>query len=175
MTLLCTEDDVMERPQIKAAPTGYINTESIPGYIEEASILVEGYLGHTYPDPPTDPAVTNPDPVPDGARIVAARVVARALLADAANTHNPGAGPVVDPNIDSITSTRAMGGFSATKTEHVAADVLGGGVWLTRQDKMALDSIGGAYSRQSNVAMYDVPRHRQGIVGAMFSSGIRYL
>jgi hypothetical protein len=174
VTLLCTSDDVMERPQILAAPTGTVDTASIPGYIEEASILVEGYLGHTYPDPPTDPDVVNPDPVPDAARVVAARAVARALIADAAN-NGPGGPRPLDPNIDAYTSSRSMGGFSATKTEHVAADVLGGGVWLTRQDKMALDSIGGAYSRQTNVPLYDPPRRVRGVIGAIFSQGNRWL
>lgn len=162
MTLLCTSDDVMDRPAVKAVPVDTIDADAIDGYIEEASILIEGYLGHTYPDPPTDIDVPNPDPVPDAARIVCARVVARALTAGR-----------VEPNFDSYTNAAAMGGMSYTNTRHVAQDVLGGGVWLTRQDKMALDSIGGIYSKQSNVALYDAPRHPTGFVGALFGRRIQ--
>jgi hypothetical protein len=89
------------------------------GWITEASTLIEGYLRHTY---------TADETVPDAARIVCARVVARALTT-----------PVTTPNADRYDST--MGPFTAST--QVTRDALGGGVWLTRQDKMALDSIPG--------------------------------
>jgi hypothetical protein len=151
MTDLCTPEDVLARPTLQDVTLSQTKQDQIPGYIEEASILVEGYLGHTYPDPPTDDT-PNPDPVPAAAKIVTARMVARALTATP-----------VEGNFDTYGST--MGPFAHTK--HVAADVLGGGVWLTRQDKMALDSIGGIYSLQTNVAMYDRPRYPVGIVGLL--------
>jgi hypothetical protein len=140
VTDLCTAADVLARPTLIGVTLSDAKTASIPGYFSEASLLVQGYLGHTYPDPPTDGS-TNPDPVPGAARIVTARVVARALTATP-----------VDPNFDRYGST--MGPFTHTKS--VAQDVLGGGVWLTRQDKLALDAIGGTYSRMTNVAVYDL-------------------
>jgi Phage protein Gp19/Gp15/Gp42 len=94
-----------------------------------------GYLAHMYAADET---------VPNAVVIVTARVVARAL------TTSP-----TDPNVDSYASTRAMGSFSASNTAHVAQDVLGGGVWLTRQDKMALDAIDGIGSQTAiNVPLY---------------------
>jgi hypothetical protein len=140
VTDLCTAADVLARPTLIGVTLSDAKTASIPGYISEASLLVQGYLGHTYPDPPTDGS-TNRDPVPDAARIVTARVVARALTATP-----------VDPNFDRYASS--MGPFTHTKS--VAQDVLGGGVWLTRQDKMALDAIGGTYAKMTNVPMYDL-------------------
>lgn len=130
MADLCTEADVMARPALAGLTLSTAQTASVDGYIDEASVLIEGYLGHTYAADET---------VPDAARIVCARVVARALTATP-----------VDPNFDRYDST--MGPF--TQQKHVAPDVLGGGVWLTRQDKMALDAIGGVYSRMTNVSLY---------------------
>lgn len=126
----------MARPALAGLTLSAAQIAQIPGYIEEASALVCGYLGHTF-------AGTDDDPVPGAATIVCARVVARAL------TTSP-----TDPNLSESTNTRGMGSFSATTTAHLAQDVLGGGVWLTRQDKMALDSIGGAYSRMTCVPLY---------------------
>lgn len=153
MTLLCTQADVLDRPALSAAGIStFTETQAaqVDGYIEEASVLVEGYLGHTYADPPTDGS-PNPDPVPDAARLVAARVVARAL------TSTP-----VDPNFDSYSS--AMGPFSHQK--HVAQDVLGGGVWLTRQDKMALDAID-TNARISNISTYHPEPTPVGLAGSI--------
>lgn len=116
----------MARPALVAVTVREARRASIPGYIEEASALICGYLGHTF-------AGRDDEPVPDAARVVCARVVARAIT----STH-------VDPNFDNHSRASAIGPFSHTDTHHVAPDVLGGGVWLTRQDKMALDSIGGA-------------------------------
>jgi hypothetical protein len=134
VTDLCTAADVLARPTLIGVTLSDAKAASIPAYIEEASALVCGYLGHTF-------AGTDDDPVPNAARIVTARVVARALTATP-----------VDGNFDTYGST--MGPFAHTK--HVAQDVLGGGVWLTRQDKLALDSIGGTYSKMTNVPLYDL-------------------
>jgi hypothetical protein len=142
MTDLCTIDDVLDRPALIGVAITATMTAQIPGYIEEASALVCGYLGHQF-------AGTDDDPIPNAARIVAARAVARALTATP-----------VDGNCDSYTNGSTMGPFAHTSTRHVASDVLGGGVWLTRQDKMALDSIGGTYSLQTNVALFDLPWSR---------------
>lgn len=163
MTTLCTPEDVLARPTLIGITITEDMTEQIPGYIDEASILIEGYLEHVYPPAPLDETLPNPDPVPDAARIVCARVVARALTA--AKT---------DPNYDSYTASRNMGGFGASNTAHVAADVLGGGVWLTRQDKMALDAISGIGQHQAtHVPMFDVPKHVTGFVGALFGRRIQ--
>lgn len=162
MTTLCTPQDVLARPTLIGITITEDMTEQIPGYIDEASILIEGYLEHVYPPAPVDDS-PSPDPVPDAARIVCARVVARALTTT--NT---------DPNYDSYTHSRNMGGFGASNTAHVAADVLGGGVWLTKQDKMALDAISGIGQNQAtNVAMYDVPKGVTGFVGALFGRRIQ--
>lgn len=135
MIALCTAQDVTARPQLAGVPLSAVQSAQLPGYIEEASTLVCGYLGHTY---------TADETVPEAARVVCARMVARAL------TTSP-----VDPNASEYSRASAMGSFSATSTAHVAADVLGGGVWLTKQDKMALDSIG-AITRRTvvNLPMY---------------------
>lgn len=155
MTALCTQTDVLARPAMHQANITVDNITdlqiaNITGYIEEASILVEGYLNHTFDDAPEPPAI-NPDPVPDAARVVTARVVARAM------TSAP-----VDPNFDQYSS--GMGPFQHTK--HVSQDVLGGGVWLTHQDKMALDSIEFA-ERISHVSIGHPARTVIGTVGAL--------
>lgn len=134
MTALCTEADLLARPALIRVTLSDAQTASIPGFSDEASVLIEGYIGHTF-------AGTDDDPVPTAAVIVCARVVARALTATP-----------VDPNFDAYGST--IGPFAHSK--RVAPDVLGGGVWLTKQDKLALDSIGGAYSRMTNIALYDL-------------------
>ena len=109
-------------------------TAQIPGWITEASTLIEGYLRHTY---------TADETVPDAARIVCARVVARALTT-----------PVTTPNADRYDST--MGPFTAST--QMTRDALGGGVWLTRQDKMALDSIpGGGLTNRSMIPLKPCP------------------
>lgn len=140
----------MAQANITAANITDVQSAEITGYIEEASVLVEGYLNHTFDDPPTDGS-PNADPVPDAARIVTSRVVARAM------TSTP-----VDPNFDQYSS--GMGPF--THSKHVAQDVLGGGVWLTHQDKMALDSITFA-ERISHVSMSHPQPTCIGTVGAL--------
>ena len=113
MTDLCTSGDVLARPTLIGVTLRDAQTASIPGYISEASLLVQGYLGHTYPDPPTDGS-TNPDPVPNAARIVCARVVARALTATP-----------VDGNYDRYAS--AMGPFTHTKASLKTCSAVGSG------------------------------------------------
>lgn len=153
MTLLCTLDDVKARPQMVSLADSLdsADEEIIAGWIEEASVLVEGYLEHTYPDPPTDSTEPNPDPVPDAARIVTARVVARAYTTPA--------GPATGQ--DSSNST--MGPFS--KSAHITQDALGGGVWLTNQDKLALDSIPGR--GLTNMALYEPRRYPVGSINML--------
>jgi hypothetical protein len=131
---LCTADDVLARPELAGVALSATQTAQLPGYIDEASTLVCGYLGHAYTG-------TSDDPVPNAARIVAARVVARALTS-----------PRLDPNFDTYNSS--MGPLAHTK--HVAPDAIGGGVWLTRQDKLMLDSIS-TLPRFSNVALHAWP------------------
>lgn len=123
MTLkMVTTAFVLLHPTLHGVTLPQAELDKIPGYIADASGLIEGYLQRTFPDPPP----TDTNPVPEPARIVCRRVVARALIA-----------PEIDPRFDTYAST--MGPLSHTK--HVAADVLGGGVWLTRQDKLILDGI----------------------------------
>lgn len=152
MTDLCTPQDVLDRPQLQGLTLGTVREAQIPGYITEASILVQGYLEHNYPEPP-DPPEVSPDPIPQAAMIVTARMVARALTSSQS-----------DPSTD--THSSGMGPF--TNSQHTAQDALGGGVWLTRQDKMALDSIEGiSVNHQTNVAMYDAPRYPSGLVNIL--------
>lgn len=126
MTLkMVTTAFVLLHPTLAGVTPPSTELAKVPGYIADASMLIEGYLERTYPDPPVNP--TDPNPVPEPARIVCRRAVARALVT-----------PDADPRFDSYAS--AMGSMSHTK--HVGQDVMGGGVWLTRQDKMILDGIG---------------------------------
>ncbi len=115
---------VLQHPTLQGVTLPSSELAKIPGYIADASALIEGYLQRAYPDPPNNPQAVNP--VPEAARTVCRRTVARVL------TSTP-----VDPSFDSYAAT--MGPMSHTK--HVAADALGGGVWLTNQDKVILNSI----------------------------------
>jgi hypothetical protein len=85
----------------------------VEGLLDEASVLVEGWLGCT------------PDPVPDGVRIVVSRVAARAIAAG---------GSGAEPGLQSVEAT--MGVFQVNRG--FSADVTSGGVWLTRNDKTTL-------------------------------------
>ncbi|MCV7010354.1 hypothetical protein [Mycobacterium gordonae] len=128
MTLkMVTTAFVLLHPTLAGVSLPSAELAKVPGLIEDASVLIEGYLERSYPDPPANP--TDPNPVPEPARIVCRRAVARAVVT-----------PDADPRFDSYAS--AMGSMSHTK--HVRQDVMGGGVWLTRQDKMILDGIGSA-------------------------------
>jgi len=87
----------------------------LPGAAEEASALLEGYLGVCYAEGAE---------VPEAVIVVASRIVARILLLP------DGAAALEDSR------TRGMGPFSATTT--LATDNSAGGPWLTKSDKMAL-------------------------------------
>src|SRR4051812_14736980 len=127
MTLkMVTTAFVLLHPTLQGVDLPQAERDKLPGYIADASVLIEGYLQLSWPDPPANP--TDPSPIPGAAQIVCRRVVARALTATP-----------IDPSFDTYAST--IGPLSHTK--HVTSDVLGGGVWLTRQDRLILDGIPG--------------------------------
>lgn len=80
--------------------------------IEEASVLVEGYLGRV------------PDPVPRAVSVVVSRMVARVLQA-----------PTPSFSVDTI--SQSAGAFSQSQKFTTGAS--GGSPWLTAQDKTVLN------------------------------------
>lgn len=106
----------------------------LPGEIEEASIIVEGYLGVEY---------TAGNPAPLAVKVVTSRVIARMV-------NDTGGVPA---NADSF--SRGMGPMNVTT--HLVADSTSGGPWLTKSDKMALHPyrIGGVVS---------IPLSREGYI-----------
>lgn len=107
------QDDVTDRLR-RSLTTEEVNF--LPGAIDEASALVEGYLGVTFDD---DDAA-----VPPAVIVVTSRVVARLL------TLPEGATALADSR------TSGMGPFSATI--QYATDSSSGGPWLTKSDRMTL-------------------------------------
>lgn len=99
--------------------------ELLPGVLDEATTLIEGYLAVIYDED---------DTVPPAVIVVTSRVTARMI-------DDTGALPA---QADSL--TRGMGPFSATT--HLVADSTSGGPWLTKSDKMALEPyrVGGVQS-----------------------------
>lgn len=88
--------------------------EYLPGIVDEASALVEGYLGVCY-----DEAAA----VPEAVTVVTSRVVSRILT----STTMPS---------QAESSSRGMGPFSAQIS--YVADSTSGGPWLTKSDRMTL-------------------------------------
>lgn len=142
MTLrMITATDVLLHPTLQGVQLPAPELAKIPGYIADASALIEGYLKRTFPDPPDTDNPQTVNLVPDAARLVCRRMVARVL------TSAP-----IDANFDAYAST--MGPMSHTK--HVAQDVLGGGVWLTNQDKVILNGITSAGVGVVNIPLYAI-------------------
>lgn len=86
--------------------------DRVEGLLDEASVLVSGWLG------------TTPDPIPDAVRVVTSRVVARAITN----------GVAAEPGLESVQAT--MGVFQVNRG--YSTDAASGGVWLTRTDKTVL-------------------------------------
>lgn len=108
MDLLATLSDVSERlgeeiQQDKIA--------TVEGLLEEASVLVEGYLGRSFED------------VPRPVSVVVSRMVARVLQAPA-------------PSFAVETLSQSAGAFSQSQKFTTGAS--GGSPWLTAQDKTVL-------------------------------------
>lgn len=92
-------------------------TSRADGLLEEASVLVEEYLGHT------------PAPVPDTVRVVTSRMVARVLSAPkgaSATALAPG----------QLSSQMSMGPFGRSATYEPGST--SGGPWLEAKDKATL-------------------------------------
>lgn len=99
--------------------------ERLPGLLEEASDLVEGYCGREF---------TVPIPGPVTRRV--ARIVARSLGVD-------------DDKLGLESTQMSAGPFQ--RTQNYSADSTAGGAWLTKGDKLVLRR----YRRGVvNVAMY---------------------
>lgn len=123
--VLATSDDVakaLHRP-LSDDETGWV-----PNALEEASVLVIGYLGcdptvrDTTVDPPTET-------VPDAARIVTARMVARLI-----EQQTSGAVPV---GVQSYSTTTGPFGNSVT----AVAGSNSGGPWVSAADKIMLKPL----------------------------------
>jgi hypothetical protein len=106
-----SQTDVENRLQrdLSTDEVGYL-----PGTADEASALVEGYLGVCYADGAD---------VPDAVTVVTSRVVARLLTSNS-----------IPSQVES--ASRSMGPFSAQLS--FVADSTSGGPWLTKSDKMTL-------------------------------------
>lgn len=150
LTPFCTSDDVKARPALAGVTLTGPQTTAMPGFIEDATLIVGGYLdtiGYV-PVPHGDPPA-----FADEVRVVTARLVARALTA-----------PARPADLDTFNSSMGPMGHSA----HVAADAIGGGAWLTKADKLILDSLVHRPGL-SNIAMYDVePCRPRGSVGGLW-------
>lgn len=101
-------------------------TARVGGLLEEASVMVEGWIRCV------------PDPVPDAVKIVVSRMVARVFAT--------GEGGGVEPGVSQIQAT--MGIFGVTRG--FSSDATSGGVWLTKQDKATLRPYG-CRNRAGNV------------------------
>lgn len=86
----------------------------LPGVAEEASVLVEGYLGVCYAED---------GDIPSAVTVTTSRVAARIIESDSLPSQ-------------AESTSRGMGPFSAQHT--YAADSTAGGPWLTKSDRMAL-------------------------------------
>lgn len=109
MALLATLTDVTARLGGDLEPE---KEGSALGLLEEASALVEGYLGRV------------PDPVPRAVSVVVSRMVARVLQAPA-------------PSFSVDTISQSAGAFSQSQKFTTGAS--GGSPWLTAQDKTVLN------------------------------------
>ena len=107
-----SEDDVKARLRRDLSST---EIEFLPGIVDEASALLEGYLGVCYGDDET---------VPTAVVVIASRVAARIL------TMPEGPAGLADSR------TSALGPFSATI--QYSTDSSSGGPWLTKSDRIAL-------------------------------------
>lgn len=114
-TLPATVSDVEARLGDAIDPDEVKRVEDL---IEEATVLVEGYLGSI------------PNPVPRAVRIVVSRMVARVLQAPDGDGFN------------AEQATYTAGPFS--KNVQFTSGASGGAPWLTTADKTALRKVGGS-------------------------------
>jgi hypothetical protein len=114
--ILATEDDVVARLGRDLLDS---EEERLPGLLEEASLLVEGYLGVTY---------TVDDEIPDAVAVVVSRIVARAFTAPNQQLLPEGA--------RSATAGIYSVSFGGDRTN----------LWLSKVDKTTLANIGGGFN-----------------------------
>lgn len=91
----------------------------LPGLLEEASAIVEGYMGVTYDD---DPDTDNPAP-PDVVAVVVSKIVGRAFTTQTVE------GP----------SALQAGPFSVTYRDNTS-------LWLSKSEKLMLRNAGGGFT-----------------------------
>lgn len=112
--VLASSADVVAR---LGRPLTTDETARVDGLLEEASVLVEGWMRCV------------PDPVPAAVKIVVSRMVARVFATAAGDA---------DPGVSGMQAT--MGPFTVNRS--FSSDATSGGVWLTRQDKTMLRPYG---------------------------------
>ena len=112
--VLASSEDVEAR---LGRPLTTDETARVDGLLEEASVMVEGWLRCL------------PDPIPDAVEIVVSRMVARVF---AAAVDGP------EPGLSTVQAT--MGPFLVNRG--YSSDATSGGVWLTKQDKSTLRPFG---------------------------------
>ncbi|CQD15729.1 hypothetical protein BN970_07148 [Mycolicibacterium conceptionense] len=113
---LATSQDVVDR---LGRPLSTDETARVTGLLDEASVMVEGWMRCV------------PDPVPDAVKIVVSRMVARVLAVG-------GADNAPEPGVSQLQAT--MGIFGVNRS--YSSDATSGGVWLTKQDKATLRPFG---------------------------------
>ncbi|MFV8169832.1 hypothetical protein [Mycolicibacterium peregrinum] len=113
---LATSQDVADR---LGRPLSTDETARVTGLLDEASVMVEGWLRCV------------PDPIPDAVKIVVSRMVARVLAVG-------GADNAPEPGVSQLQAT--MGIFGVNRS--FSSDATSGGVWLTKQDKATLRPFG---------------------------------
>lgn len=109
MVGLATLADVIDRMGGDLTPE---DANKATALLEEASVLVEGYLGQV------------PDPVPRAVSVVVSRMVARVMQAPA-------------PSFSVDTISQSAGAFS--QSQKFTTGAAGGSPWLTAQDKTVLN------------------------------------
>lgn len=110
---LAESEDVRER---LGRPLTETESDRVDGLLDEASLLVEAWIG------------CSPDPVPDAVRVTVSRMAARALQAAESGAPTDGANSV------------AATSLSFSHTRNYPSAVSQGGVWLSRQDRIMLRS-----------------------------------
>lgn len=115
--ILATQDDVVARLG-RALTSDEI--ARLAGLLEEASLLVEGYLGVTY-------SVDDVDPVPEAVTVVVSRIVARAFTAPNQQLLPEGA------------RSAAAGPYNVSFADART------NLWLSKVDKLTLRNLGGGF------------------------------
>lgn len=147
---LCDESDIKARLQLGDSDTLTSQQQKAwPGLAEEATTVVEGYLGSEWDiDPDVDPPQTEADvlaTVPKAVRVVVSRMTVRAMNTPA----NAAAAGMVDGQ---QSATSALGPMSHSRV--FPADTLFTSPWMSKSDRAALARYV-VRGRIQHVAMFD--------------------